>query len=421
MDQQTAKREHRGEGDPTVEQGGQTPGALETVVARLRADNEGLRTSLRHRAVIEQAKGVLIARTGCSPDQAFERLVQHSQRANQKLVRVAAAVVGAAVTARSPVAVADGFDIGALFAPVDGQPSATARADERLAGAALEAALDLHELAQTIAFEAALDLGPEAALLGALEPDGAVRLVAGVGYDGQMMSAWHRIPPTVEVPLIAAARTHRPVLLADVATRVEQFPATATIPSTFEAQASIPMRANGSTVGVIGLSWADVRTFDAADERRLTAIAEQAVGPFLRLLRAGGDDLPQVAVEVMRTRWFQAALDAVLAPAFLLTPVRDAAGTLVDFEVAYVNRQGLGDVAPDRIVGQTVLALYPRTAGTHMFDVFREVLDSGAPAHLERVPAAELVDGTPVSGAAVELSVAPLGDGLLVSWRFHDA
>ena len=394
--------------------------ALETVVARLRADNEGLRTSLRHRAVIEQAKGVLIARTGCSPDQAFERLVRHSQRANQKLVRVAAAVVGAAVTARAPVAAVDGFDLSGLFAPVDGQDGATRRADERLAGAALEAAIDLHELAQIIAFEAALDLGPDAVLLAALEPDGAVRLVAGVGYDGQMMSAWHRIPPTVDVPLIAAARTHRPVLLADVASRVGHFPATAGIPSVYEAQASIPMRANGTTVGVIGMSWHGTRDFDDADERRLTTIADQAVGPFLRLLRSGGDDLPQVAVEVMRTRWFRAALDAVLAHAFLLIPVRDEAGSVIDFEVAYVNREALGtDAVPDRIVGRTVLALYPHTAGTHMFAVFRDVLETGTPTHIDRVRTAELVDGSPAD-ADVELSVAPLGDGLLVSWRVLD-
>lgn len=419
MDEARPGRDLGGDGDvTTIEAEGSE--ALQTVVARLRADNEGLRTSLRHRAVIEQAKGVLIARTGCSPDQAFERLVRHSQNSNVKLVRVAAAVVGAAVTARSPVAVVDGFDLTGLFAPDgDGHETATRRADERLAGVALEAAIDLHELAQVIAFEAALELGPEAVLLAAIEPDGALRLVAGVGYDGQMMSAWHRIPPTVDVPLLAAARTNQPLLLPDVATRVARYPATAHIPTVYEAQASIPMRANGSAVGVIGMSWPDVRDFDADDQRRLLAIADQAVGPFLRLLRADGQGLPHVAVEAMNTRWFRAMLDAVLAPAFLLSPMRGPDGDVEDFEVVYVNREALGDLSPDRIVGRSVLALYPRTIGEQMMAVARRVLDTGTPEYLERIRIEEGLDSAP-RRVDVEVSVTRLGDGLLASWRYLD-
>jgi AmiR/NasT family two-component response regulator len=55
------------------------------------------------RAVIEQAKGVLIARTGCTPDAAFELLVRQSQFENRKLYDVAQALVAANVKARSGV------------------------------------------------------------------------------------------------------------------------------------------------------------------------------------------------------------------------------------------------------------------------------------------------------------------------------
>lgn len=93
---------------------------------------------------------------------------------------------------------------------------------------------------------------------------------------------------------------------------------------------------------------------------------------------------------------------------------------MLDFEVVYVNRMALGDdTRPDRIVGRTVLELYPHTAGRRMFEVFCEVVESGAPVHLDRVRAEELVDGSPTA-VEVELSVARLGDGLLVSWRMLD-
>ena len=38
--------------------------------------------------VIEQAKGILIARTGCEPDEAFDQLRGVSQRANVPIRRL---------------------------------------------------------------------------------------------------------------------------------------------------------------------------------------------------------------------------------------------------------------------------------------------------------------------------------------------
>ena len=52
-----------------------------------------MRQALESRAVIEQAKGVLMARHGCGADEAFRLLVQQSQRANRKLREVAQELV----------------------------------------------------------------------------------------------------------------------------------------------------------------------------------------------------------------------------------------------------------------------------------------------------------------------------------------
>ncbi|HEX7168264.1 MAG TPA: GAF and ANTAR domain-containing protein [Acidimicrobiales bacterium] len=48
-----------------------------------------MREAMASRAVIEQAKGVLIATTGCSPERAFDLLVAQSQRENRKLREIA--------------------------------------------------------------------------------------------------------------------------------------------------------------------------------------------------------------------------------------------------------------------------------------------------------------------------------------------
>src|SRR5258708_33376459 len=68
--------------------------ALAALVAKLRAELAGVRTAMRNRAVIEQAKGVLVERLGITPDQGFDHLVRLSQRTNIKLIEVAAAIVG---------------------------------------------------------------------------------------------------------------------------------------------------------------------------------------------------------------------------------------------------------------------------------------------------------------------------------------
>ncbi len=54
---------------------------------------QNLHEALATRAVIEQAKGVLMAREECTPDQAFDIMVSVSQRTDRKVREVAARVV----------------------------------------------------------------------------------------------------------------------------------------------------------------------------------------------------------------------------------------------------------------------------------------------------------------------------------------
>jgi GAF domain-containing protein len=54
---------------------------------------EQMRQAMATRAVIEQAKGALIAQHGCSANDAFDMLVRASQRSQRKLRDVAAAMV----------------------------------------------------------------------------------------------------------------------------------------------------------------------------------------------------------------------------------------------------------------------------------------------------------------------------------------
>ncbi|MYR84814.1 ANTAR domain-containing protein [Streptomyces sp. SID685] len=62
----------------------------------LRLEIAQLRQALDSRPVIDQARGVLMAAHGCTPDQAWEILREASQHSNTKLHRIAAAVTASA-------------------------------------------------------------------------------------------------------------------------------------------------------------------------------------------------------------------------------------------------------------------------------------------------------------------------------------
>ena len=61
-----------------------------------------LSIAIDNRAIIEQAKGVLIGRYGLTDDEAFDQLRQRSQRANRKLRSIASDVVEQARRGREP-------------------------------------------------------------------------------------------------------------------------------------------------------------------------------------------------------------------------------------------------------------------------------------------------------------------------------
>ena len=56
-------------------------------------EHDSLQGAFTRRAVIEQAKGILMSRQGLNADDAFELLRDHSQRSGRKVGDVAQAIV----------------------------------------------------------------------------------------------------------------------------------------------------------------------------------------------------------------------------------------------------------------------------------------------------------------------------------------
>jgi len=85
--------------DAAVELAGDFAGYAAIAVANAAAladavdEVAGLRTAMQTRAVIEQAKGILMRDQRCTADEAFRTLVQASNQSNRKLRDIAASIV----------------------------------------------------------------------------------------------------------------------------------------------------------------------------------------------------------------------------------------------------------------------------------------------------------------------------------------
>ncbi len=319
----------------------------------------GLRDAARLRAVIEQAKGVLVERHGLTLDQAFDRLRALSQQHNVRLVEVAATVVG--------VAVPDSGDLGTTLAEdalrtrlPDSRSSSstwdTLRRRPEVRAGTLSALLDSVAGAAQDGDEAAqlvIDLlaGHEVAAVVLLRtsPDGALRVVGQSGHAPDVISAWRSIPPGTDVPLTRSATSGQPLFFADEESRAKEFLAMAGVTSAFEASASIPVVDAGRVIGVVGLSWLTSQAFDRDREDVLV----RAVGRVAPLL------LRHVAARDPELDWATGLLGIVTDPWLLLEGIPSADGVVRDFVV-----QGAPSLLPGsgRWLGRRLLELWPSLA-----------------------------------------------------------
>jgi AmiR/NasT family two-component response regulator len=80
--------------------------AIDVTLQRF-TEYHNLQGAFGRRAVIEQAKGILMARHSLSADQAFEMLRDHSQHSGQRLADVATAIVDSHLLLLPPTAVSE--------------------------------------------------------------------------------------------------------------------------------------------------------------------------------------------------------------------------------------------------------------------------------------------------------------------------
>ena len=139
----------------------------------------------------------------------------------------------------------------------------------------LAAAMTRDAVATLVVREGRAALGASGALI-ALSQDDALSIVASDGYDDELIASYSGTPLSSSTPLARAARESTPIWLADLQAAEADDEQTRTVlkQSVNHSLCAVPLQADGTTFGVIGLSFAEPRPFDADDRALIGAYAD---------------------------------------------------------------------------------------------------------------------------------------------------
>lgn len=388
-----------------------TEAPLSETVTALGREVRDLRASARLRAVIEQAKGILVERHQISLDEAFAMLRSMSQEHNVRLVEVAATLVGIAVPDG-----ADGLTIKNRDDLLDQQlPTSTAMSGawralreqpDVKAGVAsalvdsLASSADQGDQAARLMFDLLLPHGIRALAMYRAGVDGALRLVGTVGVPGDLVSSWRSIPPSKSIPYVRALMEDRSFFWPSRKTRLDEFPESLPVEmADVSARAVIPVRDSTGPIGSIGLMWGTDEVFDEIRQTAIISTVERVAPILIRNVAAADPEL----------EWLESVMGLQMDPWLLLDAEIGLNGIASDFTVQDAS------VAQDFSgwIGRRVLELWPQMASDPVLAAMTALMRTGGLWSSEVATPSDLPWGVP----GTQLRAVRLGNRLAITWR----
>ncbi|MFJ3305404.1 SpoIIE family protein phosphatase [Streptomyces sp. NPDC086549] len=402
--------------------------ALSKVVARQRAELDRLRELAAASAVLERAKGALMALTGCTPDAAHQELVERAGTGNRTLIEECWLTLGALIPPLDLAA--DAADSAARATAAGSGPvrsAGTASWDAPAAGphddsevlARLGKALirvdSPRELAECLLERLGPDVGADALMLYGQRPDGGLELVGHAGIDETLAAQWGQVPPLSGVAALEALRAREPRWLEDFAADDARYLLIGDRPERWRSRAWLPVPTGTDSAVALGVLRRHAYPFTPRERELLQAAARLCAGR-LRALDAAQEDTSVSVADAVR-----AVFDALPGAAVLLSPVRTTSGEVEDYRIDAATPQAvdvLGRTGRE-LVGMHILECYPSVAGEPLWQGYLKVLAGGEPYEGEPFAYHETVDGVPET-ATYSVRATRLGDGLLVTWIRHN-
>ncbi|GGR10205.1 SpoIIE family protein phosphatase [Streptomyces netropsis] len=457
--------------------------ALAKVVAALRAENERLHHQASTAAVLERAKGLLMARSGCSAAEAHEELTRRARAGSRTLTEECWIALGdipqAAhppfLPAQSVTHVPDVSDqdspgpsrstrhVPAPAASRAGQvpesgteprtPSPTALLGN-LSSALTGATCPQDVAEQLLDHLAGPPVRADAVLLFSRTVHDALELAGHAGIGAAVAAQWRSVPPVGGIAALDTVRRGEAVWLEDPEQDAQRYHLIGQPPQKWHTRAWLPVTTGGRVTAALGV----LRTVDAPfgeDVRELLQSVARLCAGSLRAgdahpgpLRLNGRPGPSRwsgrpgtpkasgwcapagqpaqpdcpgGPEAGTAALVQAVFDVLPGPAILLTPLRSPAGDVEDFRIDAAAPQSV-DVAGRRgrrLVGLRVLECYPTVAGADVWRGYLRTLTTGTPYEGEPFTYEEVVAGLR-QRSVYSVRAVKLGDALVVTWTGHD-
>ncbi len=396
---------------------------LARVVAQQRAELDRLREQAATSAVVERAKGVVIALTGCSADTAAETLLQHAKAARRTLLEECWITLGDLASVRSgdgtsperddrPEGTEDVLPAAGLRAAAS-TPDDVADALGRLGRALVH--VDTHQhLAACLLDHLGPDLDADSVMIYARRPGGGLELLGHAGVDERLAAQWRHVPPFSGVAVLDALEAGEPRWLEDFAEDSARYLLIGDPPERWLSRAWLPLSAGDDSDLCIGVLRGRAGSFTPRDRAHLLGAVRLCAGR-LRTLTAAPEPVPDASSDAV-----QALFAALPVPAMLLTPLRDASGAPEDFRVDAATPQvtGLLDGTGGDPAGRRLREVWPGLTDAPVWQGCLDTLAGGETYESEPFAHQETVDGV-AELTTYSVRVTRLEDALVVTWVRH--
>lgn len=406
--------------------------ALAKVVARQRAEMDRLRDQAATSAVLERAKGAIMALTGCTPDAAGEDLLQRAKAGERTLLEECWITLGSlpplGTTTESRVG--DEVSLPAIPGPAGPRsvrPAAVPARREscelddgftvlgRL-GKALVHVATPQDLAVCLLEELSADVHADALLLFRSLPAGGLELIGHAGIDATLAAQWARVPPLSGIAALEALRAREPRWLEDFATDRKRHLLIGDPPERWLSRAWLPVPADDEAEVCLGILRTRSGPFSPQARHLLRAVVRLCAG----WLRSFGTRSEHSAAASAAAA--QPVFDSLPGSAMLLTPLRGPSGEIEDYRIDAATEEAVDVVGRTgrQLLGRRILECFPSMADEAVWHGCLRTLTTGEPFEGEPFAYQEVVDGAPeLSTYAVH--AARLGAALVVTWVRHDS
>ncbi|KOT40769.1 protein phosphatase [Streptomyces caelestis] len=372
---------------------------LAKVVARQRAEMDRLREQAATSAVVERAKGVVMALSGCSADAADETLLQRAKAARRTLLEECWITLGELAPARP------------------GEPPATPSAPDDVADALSRLARVLvhtrtpQELARCLLEHFGQDLAADSVMIYARRAGGGLELLGHAGVDERLAARWRRLPPFSGVAALDALEAGEPLWLEDFAEDSARHLLIGDPPDRWRSHAWLPVPGGDAPEVCVGVLRGRSAPFTPRDRAHLRGAVRLCAGRLRTCTAPSGavaDPLPDAV---------RALFAALPVAAMLLTPLRSPSGGTEDFRIDAVTAQAsavLGGAGGDP-AGRRLREVRPDLADTPLWQGCLDTLAGGEAYESEPFAHQEAADGV-TELTTYSVRVTRVEDALVVTW-----